>query len=110
MREPSLEGLLGRYEYKDDKSDKFWRIEFNSSTGNYDVSWGKNGYPPPPKNNIAYTGAQAIKKVQEKIAKGYRLMDKKGLTKLEPPKLPRRPGKKEEDFMTLFKKEIPDEN
>ena len=68
---PSLGPLLGRYEYTDATSDKFWLVEFDPKALSYVTSWGKNGYPHQGQK-FGLTGQEALKKVQEKITKGYR--------------------------------------
>jgi predicted DNA-binding WGR domain protein len=70
--DPSLKGLLGRYEYRDSASDKFWQISFDPDTGTYLTEWGKNGRPPQD-SKAGLNGKEALKKIQEKISKGYRL-------------------------------------
>ena len=72
MTAASLESLLGNYVYRDDKSDKFWCIEYNKSKGTYVTSWGKNGYPAQGRK-VGLTGTEALKKIREKISTGYRL-------------------------------------
>ena len=71
MDSPTLGKLLGRYEFKDATSDKFWGITYDHKSANYVTSWGKNGYPAQGTRN-GLTGKEALKKVQEKISKGYR--------------------------------------
>jgi predicted DNA-binding WGR domain protein len=59
--------MLGRYEYKDEKSDKFWTIE--KVGPEYKATWGRIGSAGQgPK---IYTEGEAYDKIQEKISKGY---------------------------------------
>jgi len=67
----SLSSLLGRYEYTDEKSNKFWECVYESELGTYTTSWGRIGSRGQSK--VGLTGKEALKKIQEKIAKGYRL-------------------------------------
>lgn len=70
----SLDGMLGRYEYKDERSDKFWQITYDVPSGTYTTEWGRNGRPPQD-SKPGLTGTEALKKIQEKIAKGYQLTE-----------------------------------
>jgi predicted DNA-binding WGR domain protein len=72
MKEPTLTPLLGRYEYRDEKSDKFWQIKYVPKIGQYLAEWGRNGRPP--QDSMSYSGADALKTIREKVAKGYRLV------------------------------------
>jgi len=65
----SLSSLLGRYEYTDEKSNKFWECVYESELGTYTTSWGRIGSRGQSK--VGLTGKEALKKIQEKIAKGY---------------------------------------
>lgn len=62
--------MYGRYEYKDDRSDKFWSIK-KLKNGNVLAEWGRNG--SPPQGTKEYTQSEARNKLYEKTAKGYRL-------------------------------------
>lgn len=60
--------MFGRYEYRGGSSKKFWHIVYDLSTETYTASWGRIGNSPQSK---VYTRAQALKKIQEKLNKGY---------------------------------------
>jgi predicted DNA-binding WGR domain protein len=61
---------LGRYEYSDGSSNKFWTIEKHGSE--YAATWGRIGTAGQgPK---IYSEAEAYQKISEKISKGYTLV------------------------------------
>jgi predicted DNA-binding WGR domain protein len=62
-----LTTMLGRYEYKDGKSAKFWEIELMAG-GNYRATYGRIG---SAGQSTDYDEITAIKKIREKISKGY---------------------------------------
>lgn len=65
---------LGRYEYynSSQNSDKFWSIKFIKENC-YEVMYGKNGYGP--QQTLEINEAVALKRIKEKIAKGYSHVD-----------------------------------
>jgi len=65
-----LDRIVGRYECVEDNHCKFWEIE-ELSNGFYRAKWGKIGKPVPPKNVKDYPSSEILKKVAEKIRKGY---------------------------------------
>lgn len=69
--DPSLIGLLGRYEFTAGTSNKFWSIEFDPHGGTYTTTWGRIGTIGLEKSGL--TGVEALKKIQEKVQKGYLL-------------------------------------
>lgn len=69
--DPSLIGLLGRYEFTAGTSNKFWSIEFDPHGGTYTTRWGRIGTLGQVKYGL--TGVEALKKIQEKVQKGYLL-------------------------------------
>ena len=95
--------MYGRYEYKDDRSDKFWSIK-QLPNGNALAEWGKNGYSP--QGSKEYQQHEVRKKLNEKIAKGYRLKDawtEQGAAELRV-KAKREVAKEVAGFMDLLKK------
>lgn len=62
----SLDDVLGRYEYSDEKSNKFWVICRRGD--GYEALWGRIGASP---QSTSYEEHQVLKKIREKIAKGY---------------------------------------
>lgn len=63
--------MIGRYEYTDAKSNKFWQLE-ESSDGLYRATWGRIG---ADGQSTEYDRGTAEKKVREKLAKGYVLVE-----------------------------------
>lgn len=66
--------MLGVYEYRDNRSNKFWKVSLNLSTGFYDTEWGKNGFPAQGKKK-GLDDREAYQKIHEKINKGYQKTD-----------------------------------
>jgi predicted DNA-binding WGR domain protein len=65
---PSVRGL-GRYEFKDEKSAKFWEC-LEDLDGTYLVRWGKIGAPKGQiKNQISWFEAE--RRILQKRRKGY---------------------------------------
>jgi predicted DNA-binding WGR domain protein len=60
--------MFGRYEFRGDGSKKFWHIVFDMTSQTYTASWGRIGNSAQSKK---YSRAEAMKKIQEKIKKGY---------------------------------------
>lgn len=62
---------LGRYEYHNDSenSHKFYHIVYDRNQQTYIAAWGRVGTKGQYK---AYTEAEALRKIREKIGKGYR--------------------------------------
>ncbi len=77
-KHPSLAGLTGRYEFHDDSinSHKYWTLTYDKREGTYTTAWGRIGSRGQAKPGLS--GDQALKKVQEKISKGYKLIKKDG--------------------------------
>jgi len=75
--DPSLIGLLGRYEFTAGTSNKFWSIEFDPHGGTYTTIWGRIGtlgsFKRMGQVKYGLTGVEALKKIQEKVQKGYLL-------------------------------------
>lgn len=71
--------FLGRYEFKDEKSNKFWTIAKDGEM--FVATFGKIG--STGQTHIYTTELEARKKAREKISKGYRLVQ--GLSGLNPP-------------------------
>jgi len=65
--------MLGRYEYTDNTSNKFWHIYFDPASKSYITEWGKIGSPPQGRKGGLSEG-EAYRKIQEKRGKGYRLV------------------------------------
>jgi predicted DNA-binding WGR domain protein len=64
--------MLGRYEFSDGSSNKFWTIN-DVGGGDYAATWGRIGTAGQgPK---VYTEAEAYQKINEKISKGYQRVD-----------------------------------
>lgn len=61
---------IGRYEYKQEGSDKFYELRIDIKTKEHVVTWGRNGRPPQGEQRL--DKYEAIKRVREKMAKGYR--------------------------------------
>jgi predicted DNA-binding WGR domain protein len=61
---------VGRYEYSEGGSDKFYELRIDTKTGEHVVTWGRNGRPPQGEQRL--DKYEAIKRVREKLAKGYR--------------------------------------
>ena len=60
--------MLGRYEYSDGSSNKFWQI-LPDGHGMYAATWGRIGTAGQgPK---LYDEGEAYTKINEKISKGY---------------------------------------
>ena len=95
------EGLLGRYEYRDDRSDKFWTIELSDRPYTYRVTWGRNGRPP--QGEKYYDEGMANHKLNEKIAKGY-VLSRKYDVKIDPFTKKRTPNEDSLDWMSDLKK------
>lgn len=99
--------MYGRYEYKDDRSDKFWQIK-KLPNGNALAEWGRNGHSP--QGSKEYTSFEVAAKVNEKIAKGYQLKTPGTIGPRNPKRIPGVPptgrAKKSEsfDFMEELKK------
>jgi predicted DNA-binding WGR domain protein len=60
--------ILGRYEFRDGKSNKYWWIIHDKTNGNYVAKWGRIGAVGGTK---IYSLAEARKKIMEKRDKGY---------------------------------------
>jgi predicted DNA-binding WGR domain protein len=68
----------GRYEFSEGSSNKFWQI-LPRSDGRYEAVWGRIGTAGQgPK---IYDEAEAYQKINEKISKGYRLVERAEKTK-----------------------------
>lgn len=63
--------LLGRYEFCDKGSNKFWTCIFNTTTKMYDTEWGKNGYGAQGTKR-GLSEREAAQKIREKMNKGYK--------------------------------------
>lgn len=61
-----------RLEYRDSSSDKFWELR-RLSPYEWQATYGKNG---SAGQSISYDQKAAQKKVNEKIAKGYKIIDR----------------------------------
>lgn len=66
----------GRYEYHDDHdgkrgSHKYWEIVYDPSQDCYKAFWGRIGAAP---QSITYDTKDALKKISEKLNKGYEYM------------------------------------
>jgi len=70
MNEWEILDFLGRYEYTDERSNKYWEIRaVDHSQPLYVASWGRIGAAP---QETEYLGTDTVyKKIREKIAKGY---------------------------------------
>lgn len=66
--------MLGRYEYKDEKSDKFWTLSKQGDS--YETRWGKIGTAGSGQIHPAYEYSNLCKKAAEKLRKGYKLVKK----------------------------------
>ena len=64
------ESNLGRYEYRDNNSDKYWHIIYDRTKQVYLAQWGKRSNPSP-QGQKEYSEAEVRKKVVEKQKKGY---------------------------------------
>lgn len=79
--------LVGRYECTENGSSKFWTLmKSTEEADSYACEWGRIGSPPAGQKFM--DGKTAIKKVNEKLAKGYRKVEmtkaaKEALKKLE---------------------------
>ena len=60
--------MFGRYEFKEGGSRKFWHIVYDLTTQTCTASWGRIGNSPQHKQ---YSKSEALKKIKEKISKGY---------------------------------------
>jgi predicted DNA-binding WGR domain protein len=60
--------ILGRYEYRDGKSNKYWWIIHDKTNDNFIAKWGRIGTVNGTK---IYSLSEARKKISEKRAKGY---------------------------------------
>lgn len=68
-----IDGLLGRYEYTDEKSNKFYEVMYcgRSATDQpmFQVYWGRIGAKKPQGMQLDLYSAQS--KIEEKKRKGY---------------------------------------
>jgi predicted DNA-binding WGR domain protein len=60
--------ILGRYEYCESGSNKYWWIVHDKTNGNFIAKWGRIGTVHGTK---IYSLSEAMKKISEKRAKGY---------------------------------------
>jgi len=65
---------VGRYEFHDENygkhgSHKFWEIVWNPTKDCFAAYWGRIGAHPQVKHEMS--GHDALKKISEKISKGY---------------------------------------
>ena len=76
--------FLGRYEYRDAKSNKFWSVKRISS--GFEVRWGPIGSSGQSMTYDEFSEAEVRAKVTEKLRKGYvKIEDSKGYElKLKP--------------------------
>ena len=76
MAKSPLEHVLGRYEYysESENSDKFWQCIYDRKRDLYITSWGRNGNDA--QGTKVVDEGEAFKKINEKIAKGYRLTER----------------------------------
>lgn len=65
--------MLGYYEYRDEKSDKFWMLSKQGDS--YETRWGKIGTEGQSMIHAAYDYDALCKKANEKIRKGYRQIE-----------------------------------
>jgi len=68
IRIPFSKHMLGRYEYTDAKSNKFWEIRMLDEN-EFEATWGRIG--ATKGQSTTYDADTAFKKINEKIAKGY---------------------------------------
>ena len=64
----SVPSLVGRYEYTEGTSSKFWTIR-KRGPDQYEAQWGRIGRPP--QGGATYDTFKAAKKINDKISKGY---------------------------------------
>jgi predicted DNA-binding WGR domain protein len=66
--------MLGRYEYYNSEinSDKFWHIVYDMNQATFVACWGRNRPGNRGAQSKTYTEAEAIKKIREKMKKGYK--------------------------------------
>jgi len=57
-----------RFEYKDEKSDKFWEYETRGAPGECKITWGRTGSTGQSQFTNIHV---AEKRAQEKLSKGY---------------------------------------
>lgn len=65
-----IESYLGRYELKDETHNKFYEVVYDTANGWFCVFWGRIGSRPQSQDGV--TSIEMIKKVREKLSKGYR--------------------------------------
>lgn len=63
---------VGRYEYSDAKSNKYWEVVFDNTDGTFTVFWGRIGASPQVQENQDLN--HVVKKINEKVAKGYKFV------------------------------------
>jgi len=74
---PIIENILpgsGEYEFHDEKSRKFWRVEPVKDVepfANYRITWGRIGTEGQSQE---VPRATAAKRIREKVTKGYELV------------------------------------
>jgi predicted DNA-binding WGR domain protein len=108
MDKPSLKQMLGIYEYHDDSfgkrgSHKFWEIHYDSREGTYTTAWGRVGARAQAKQGLS--GSEALKKIQEKIGKGYHKVGEPKVKRKGPVKTRRKKEKAETiDIMEELRK------
>lgn len=61
---------MGRYEFVGGGSNKFWHIVYNKTTQEYVAKWG--AITAKNFQSKVYTRKEAMKKINEKLNKGYR--------------------------------------
>ena len=64
--------VLGRYEFVSGNSDKFYSIKYIKED-EYEIMYGKNYHPPLSIYTV--NEVVALKKIKEKINKGYKHVD-----------------------------------
>lgn len=72
----NLSDYLGRYEFVDEKSNKFWEcLKDGDSPGKFATRWGSNKQTKT-KHNIkaGMSSSEAATKIAEKINKGYKMV------------------------------------
>ena len=60
---------LGRYEFVGGTSSKYWHIILDATRSVYIAKWGRIGNAP--QGSKEYTYEEAMKKISQKIKKGY---------------------------------------
>jgi predicted DNA-binding WGR domain protein len=68
----TVEPMLGRYEYHDDKSHKFYEAVYDTKTDEFCVLWGRIG--AMPQINRGLSDKQVVNKIIQKSGKGYRFV------------------------------------